>query len=93
MTREEWQSEKDTEQLRTGAWGFDPGMPWDIANWRERIGIVLFHAIGWCVVFPAMFIGALLLLGMMMDGANQRSEDHDRCMKHATNGYEIEKCR
>lgn len=42
QTRAEWQSERDERNRRTGEWGFDPGMPWHIANWRERAGIVFF---------------------------------------------------
>ena len=93
QTRAEWQAEKNDEQLRTGAWGFDPAMPWRIANWRERLGIMLFYGIGWGIVLPAIIIGSLMLLGMMIDSADERSTQHDRCMKHATNGYDIEKCR
>ncbi len=93
QTRAEWQAEKDAEQLRNGSWGFDPGMPWHVANWRERVGIVLFHAFGWGVVFPAMFIGALWLLGSMGEGIGRHNAEHDRCLKHATNGYEIKQCR
>lgn len=55
--------------------------------------IVLVHAIGWGVVFPAMVFGTLWIFGLMIDSAAQRSEEYDRCMKHATNGYEIESCR
>lgn len=93
MNRAEWEAEKDTERLRTGAWGFDPGMPWHVANWRERIGIMFFYAIGWGVVFPAMFIGMLWLLGSMGEGISRYNSEHDRCLKHATNGYEIKQCR
>jgi len=66
---------------------------WSWATWRERAVIVLLNIIAWGVVFPAMFIGAIWMFGMMIDGVAQRSEEHDRCMKHATNGYEIERCR
>jgi hypothetical protein len=49
------------------------------------------------LVGPILVVGGFLaimtVIGMMMDTAAERSEDHDRCMKHATNGYEIEKCR
>lgn len=93
ITRAEWQAEKDAEHLRTGAWGFDPGMPWHVANWRERIGIVLFYAVGWGVVFPAMLVGMLMLVGMIGEGITQHKTEHDRCLKQATNGYEIKQCR
>ena len=46
----------------------------------------------WVTVFPAMLIGLLLLVGMMIDGYAQYDEQHDRCLKHATNGYEIREC-
>ncbi len=93
QTRTEWHVEKDAEHLRNGAWGFDPGMPWHVANWRERAGIVLFHVIMWGGVFPAMLISGLLLIGALGEGVSHHNAEHDRCLKHAINGYEIKQGR
>ena len=40
-----------------------------------------------------MAVGMVLLLGLMMETAAENSEQHDRCLKQATNGYEIRRCR
>ena len=45
------------------------------------------------ILLPPAFIGVMVLLGTILDTAAQHSEQHDRCMKRATNGYEIERCR
>lgn len=53
----------------------------------------LLHGVLWVTVFPAMFIGALVVLGMMVEGYGKYRAEKDRCLKHATNGYEIKQCR
>lgn len=93
ITRTEWQAEKDAQRLRDGSWGFDPLMPWHVANWRERVGIVIFQGIMWGGVFPAILIGGVLLIGSIGEGLSIQNAEHDRCLKHATNGYEIRQCR
>lgn len=93
MTRAEWEVQQAEEQRRTGLHGFDPGMPWGVAYWHERLGIVFFHAVMWGIVFPAMFVGILYVFGLMVEGIGQRNAEHDRCLKNATNGYEIRQCR
>jgi len=65
---------------------------WRDANWRERIGLATFYFGMWGIAFPTMCIGALMLLGLLIDGFEQRSTEHDRCLKQATNGYEIKQC-
>jgi hypothetical protein len=49
------------------------------------------------IIAPIMFVGGLLVvftvIGMMMEMAAENSEDYERCLNHATNGYEIEKCK
>lgn len=83
QTRAEWESRRFSNE---------PYPPWRIATWPERGCKVLI----WLLA-GAFFVGGIVaffvVFGMMMEGASQRSEDHDRCMKHATNGYEIERCR
>jgi hypothetical protein len=44
------------------------------------IGLVLFG----CVVF---------VLGSMVDGYGDYQDQHERCLKQATNGYDIQRCR
>lgn len=93
ITRAEWMAERDERNRRTGAWGFDPGMPWRIANWKERAGIVCFQFVMWGVIFPTLLIVAAIIFGAIMDGVTRYNTEHDRCLKRATNGYEIRACR
>jgi hypothetical protein len=72
-------------------WQFWPP-PLYLATWREVPGILAWKLAGAVVVVVGLIAG-LAVFGMMMDGAAYRSEEHSRCMKHATNGYEIEQCR
>lgn len=44
-----------------------------------------------CVIGAMGFL--VFVLGPMIDGVAHRSEEHDRCLKNATNGYEIKQCR
>lgn len=36
---------------------------------------------------------AIALLGAMIEGVTDWQIEHERCLKRATNGYEISKCR
>jgi hypothetical protein len=65
---------------------------WSWATWPERAGIVLTWVVG-SIFGVGMFIAALAVLGSVLDGVSRHVEEHDRCMKRATNGYEIERCR
>ena len=52
---------------------------------------VIAHAIEGVVAL----VGALALItivGMVIESRGTYVEDHERCLKHATNGYEIEQC-
>src|ERR1700676_1325552 len=91
-TRAEWNAYEADRKARVGTHGFDPDMPWHVARWRERVGIILFWGIIWCGVFPAMLIGGLMLMGIVIDGMERYDVQHDSCLKHATNGYEIKEC-
>ncbi len=47
-----------------------------------------------CILLvPPMFIGVLMIIGMMIDGIVENRMEYDLCLKHATNGYEIQRCR
>lgn len=81
MTREEWD-----------AAGYHDFVPWSLATWKERIGLLCFWAIMWGVVMPACLIAILAVTGMMIEGIGRQNAEHDRCLKNATNGYEIRQC-
>lgn len=65
---------------------------WREKTWSERAKTVVSFSIA-SVVGLGMLLGIMMVLSKMIDVADERREDHDRCMKRATNGYEIEKCR
>lgn len=67
-------------------------LTWREKTWGERVQTAVAFTAS-CVTGLVMGFGVLLVLGQMIEVAGQRSEDHNRCMKHATNGYEIERCR
>jgi hypothetical protein len=57
-------------------------------RWQERaIQVAL-----WITVFPVMLLGGIVLIGMLIESRAQYDEQHDRCLKNATNGYEIREC-
>lgn len=63
--------------------------------WRV-VGNVLLTISAWAVAIAfgiACAIGVLYVFASAVDGIGERRMEHDRCMKHATNGYEIEQCR
>lgn len=92
-TRAEWDAyQQRLVDNHVQSHGFDPRTPWHVATWRERCGIVFFHAIMWGVVFPAMLIGALWLLGTLADGFVKHKADYEQCLQQATNGLEIKRC-
>lgn len=81
--RSDWEAQRHSNEILP---------PWKVATLGERlVKLVCWFASPFIV--GAMFIGLMTVFGMMIEGVAQRSEDHDRCMKHATNGYEIERCR
>lgn len=87
MSREEFE--------RDHATGFRNGgvlWPWCQLTWKERIVRVL-------VVYPAMavaviagFVGIMALVGMMIEGVAQRSEELDRCRRQADTPYGYHEC-
>lgn len=83
MTRAEWEAHRFSNE---------PFPPWSIATWEERGWKVAIWIIS-AVIATGGFIGIVTVFGLMMEVAGQQSEDHDRCLKRATNGYEIERCR
>jgi hypothetical protein len=90
MNRAEYDAWKDSYPPDQ-QWQFWPP-PLRLATWKEIPGIFLY----WLAGAAAVVVGFLLLmwlLASMMDAAGERSAQHDRCMKRATTGYEIERCR
>jgi len=53
-------------------------------TWKEWIAMAV------CV--PPLFVAAMIALGTMIDDIVQYQEQHDRCLRHASNGYEIRQC-
>lgn len=54
------------------------------------------NAMAFCialVIALVMIVGGFMVLGMMVDGYTDYKMQHERCLKRATNGYEIERCR
>lgn len=68
-------------------------IPWRGASWSQRLRLCALWLLLWGVAFPALLIGGLWLLGAVMDGVSRHKTEHDRCLKRATNGYEIKQCR
>lgn len=67
-------------------------LTWGEKTWSERVQTAISMAVAF-VIASAMFLGVVLLLGQILDVQTQRLEEHERCLKHATNGYDIERCR
>jgi hypothetical protein len=65
---------------------------WSEKTWGERAQTAIAFTAA-CVVGLIMVFGVLMTLGQMIEVASWRSEQHDRCLKSATNGYEIKQCR
>lgn len=66
---------------------------WATASWSQRLKLGALWAIAWGVVLPLMVVAGICFIGLLIDGFAERSETHDRCLKQATNGYEIRQCR
>lgn len=43
--------------------------------------------------FTAFTLTMLILAGVCLDGIGRYHAERERCLKHATNGYDIERCR
>ncbi len=67
-------------------------LSWWEMTWTERGATVLVWAVS-SVIGIGMFVGGLLVLGECLDGISRYKSEHDRCLQHATNGYEIRECR
>ena len=79
-TRADWEKHKN----------YPPRWSWAI--WKERITMIFVGVIS-AMVGMIMFIGIILVLGLMIEGTERYNTEHDQCLKDATNGYEIKQCR
>ncbi len=61
-------------------------------TWGERAQAALSFVFAFVIV-GAGFVGlCIFVLAPMIDNMDRRSTEHDRCLKRATNGYEIKQC-
>ena len=56
--------------------------------WTKLFGSVIAGFIG-----LVLFVLVLAFIGLTFDGAAERQQLRNDCLKHATNGYDIEQCR
>lgn len=54
---------------------------------------VVTNVVAWGIFFPAGLFALVWFLGGSVETLAEHSEQHDRCLKQAINGYEIRKCR
>lgn len=50
-------------------------------------------AMGYGLVLAVAVIGALAFIGALFDGATRHRQERDYCLKGASNGLEIERCK
>lgn len=88
-TRADWDAQKNSFPKEYQYQFWPP--PLYIATWKE-IPLILLTWLAGAVVIVIMFILAMWLLSTIIENAGDRSANYDRCLKQATNGYEIKKC-
>jgi hypothetical protein len=66
---------------------------WRDATWKERIGLVALWSFMWGIIFPAMALGGLFVVGTMVEGYTVYKTELSRCQKHAATPYEYHQCR
>lgn len=67
-------------------------LAWSEKTAGERVQTSIAFVIA-IVIALGMFGGGLMVLGGAVDGMSRHNVEHDRCLKRATNGYEIRACR
>ena len=60
---------------------------------KERIAEITIGVIGYVVVVPVLFLVVMWFVASAFETIGEYNAQHDRCLKHATNGYEIRECR
>jgi hypothetical protein len=66
-------------------------LTWREQTWSERAQTALANLLA-TVIGLAMFVGAIVVIGECLDGVSRYKSEHDRCLKQATNGYDIKRC-
>ena len=66
-------------------------LTWSEKTWSERGQTVIANVLAG-IVGVAMFVGIIYVFGMMIEVQENRSMEHHRCLKNATNGLEIKEC-
>jgi hypothetical protein len=54
-------------------------------KWKEVFALVIFT--------PPAFLAVMWLVTTTAEEFGRRQVEHERCLKNATNGYEIQQCR
>jgi len=67
-------------------------LPWREMTRKERALTVVINLLG-SVIIVVLFVGILFIVGMIVESNVQHHEEHDRCLRDATNGLEIKQCR
>lgn len=62
---------------------------WSNLNWWQRVMVVTFGV----VVVPALFLGGVMLVGMVIENGAMRSEMLAQCQERAVTPQEYARCR
>lgn len=66
-------------------------LTWCEKTWSERSQTILANALAG-IIGTLMFVGVILVVGECLDGVARYKSEHNRCLQHATNGYDIKSC-
>jgi len=64
---------------------------WKDADWKERVQISICAVVAVFIALGMFGLG-LYVIAASIDGITITKSEHDRCLKQATNGYEIREC-
>lgn len=67
-------------------------VPWSLATWSERVVKIGLFFLGAGFVVAGVVV-VMVIFGTIVEGIARHNSAHDRCLKNATNGYEIAQCR
>lgn len=66
-------------------------VPWRLATWSERIVKVAIWVVSGAFGVAA-FLAFMYVVVIFAENNDKINIEHDRCLKHATNGLEIREC-